>query len=315
LPLVASSYLEPFGNSSALPAYFCARLASRQGIAALLAGDGGDEIFAGNERYGKQRAFSPYLSIPSSLREGIINPLVNRLPDGFPVASKAKNYLRQANTPLPDRLQAYNFLHQFPAKSLFRKDVLESVNKEEPLNIQRKIYNTPEGSSPLNRLLYLDWQFTLADNDLRKVSHMCALAGTKVHYPMLDDELVEFSCQIPSRWKLKNSPFNTNQGLRSFYKYALKGWLPNATINKSKQGFGLPFGVWLSTHKPLREMAYEALDRIKQREIFHNAFIDRCVKLHREGHAAYYGELIWLLMVLEFWLERHQSSVSMERVA
>lgn len=315
LPLIAGSYLEPFGNSSALPAYFCARLASEQGITALLAGDGGDELFAGNERYGHQNIFSPYLSIPPSLRQAIINPLINKLPDGFPLASKAQSYLKQANTPLPDRLQTYNFLHQFSPSSLFRQDFLEATIEEQPLNLQRQIYNSPEDCSTLNRQLYLDWQFTLADNDLRKVSHMCALAGTKVHYPMLDDELVEFSCQIPSRWKLKSSPLNSNQGLRHFYKYALKGWLPDATINKSKQGFGLPFGVWLTTHKPLREMAYEALDRIKQRKIFHNAFIDRCIKLHREGHAAYYGELIWLLMVLEFWLERHQSSASMERVA
>ena len=59
-----------------------------------------------------------------------------------------------------------------------------------PLEILRTIYRLPQQASQLNRMLYLDWRITLADNDLRKVSHMCALAGVDVAYPMLDDALV-----------------------------------------------------------------------------------------------------------------------------
>ena len=98
-------------------------------------------------------------------------------------------------------------------------------------------------------MLYLDWQYTLADNDLRKVSHMCELAGVDVAYPMLDDGLIDLSCRVPSDWKIKGND------LRHFYKAALKDWLHDDTINKKKQGFGLPFGVWMETHKPLQEMA------------------------------------------------------------
>ncbi len=148
-------------------------------------------------------------------------------------------------------------------------------------------------------MLYLDWQYTLADNDLRKVSHMCALAGVEVVYPMLDDNLVNFSCQIPSNWKIKD------RDLRHFYKQSLTGWLPDATINKKKQGFGLPFGVWMETHKPLQEMAYENLLKLKKRPYFKPEFIDHTIDLHRNQHAAYYGELIWILMVLEMWIDAH----------
>ncbi|MEQ8515360.1 MAG: asparagine synthase-related protein, partial [Chromatocurvus sp.] len=70
LPLIAASYDEPFGNSSALPAYFCARFAREQGMDALLAGDGGDELFAGNERYARQLMFERYRSLPGALRHG-----------------------------------------------------------------------------------------------------------------------------------------------------------------------------------------------------------------------------------------------------
>jgi len=315
LPKIAASYDEPFGNSSALPAYFCARLAAQHGIECLLAGDGGDELFAGNERYAKQQLFRPYLALPQSLRRGVIEKLLNRSSLQHRLAQKAQSYIAQANTPLPARLHTYNFLHQFEPQELFQDEFLQPIDSKLPGAIQQAIYDTPSDSSELNRLLFLDWQFTLADNDLRKVSHMCELAGVKVQYPMLDDELVEFSGQIPSRWKLKRNLIDSNVGLRHFYKKSLQGWLPDATISKSKQGFGLPFGVWMRTHKPLQEMAYDALADMKKRSVFQPLFIDNAIKLHRQGHAAYYGELVWILMVLEFWLSQHQKQGHMERVA
>ncbi len=315
LPKIAASYDEPFGNSSALPAYFCARLAAEHGIDCLLAGDGGDELFAGNERYAKQQLFSPYLALPLSLRQGVIEKLLNRSALNNGLIAKAKSYIAQANTPLPARLHTYNFLHQFQPQELFQAEFLKPIDSSQPGAIQQAIYDTPKDANEINRLLFLDWQFTLADNDLRKVSHMCELAGVKVQYPMLDDEMVEFSSRIPSRWKLKRNLIDSNIGLRHFYKKSFQGWLPEATINKSKQGFGLPFGVWMRTHKPLQEMAYDALTDMKQRNVFQPAFIDNAIKLHRQGHAAYYGELVWILMVLEFWLSQHQSQGRMERVA
>lgn len=299
LPLIAGAYDEPFGNSSALPAYFCAKLAAKDGVALLLAGDGGDEIFAGNERYAKQKTFEAYQHLPHFLSKGLIEPLAKLAPGWMPLAEKARSYITQANTPLPDRLQTYNFLHQHLASEVFQKAFLESVKTTNPMEVQREIYNAPEPASSLNRMLFLDWQFTLADNDLRKVNQTCALAGVEVAYPMLNDDLVEFSTGIPSEWKLPG------RNLRDFYKKALTGWLPEATLNKSKQGFGLPFGVWMQEHKPLREIAYDNILKLKTRNIFNNAFLDEAITMHRDGHAAYFGELIWILCVLELWMASH----------
>ena len=299
LPMVATSYDEPFGNSSALPAWFCARFARENGIELLLAGDGGDELFAGNERYAKQKLFEIYGQIPRLLREGLIEPGTSLLKDRLAVFAKAASYIEQASTPLPDRLQSYNFLHRHAPNEIFAQDFLESVETELPLTIQRDVYNAPTDASKLNRMLYLDWQFTLADNDLRKVSHMCATAGVDVAYPMLDDELLDFSCKIPSNEKLRG------QNLRDFYKKSLTGWLPDETINKSKQGFGLPFGVWMQEHKPLREMAYDNLVALKNRNYLDNRFLDKLIGLHKDEHAAYYGELIWVLTVFELWMDRN----------
>lgn len=299
LPAIANSYDEPFGNSSALPAYFCAKMAAENGVDTLLAGDGGDEFFGGNERYLKQRVFEHYGKIPTFLRKGLIEPLVNGIPSGVPLASKAESYIEQANTPLPDRLQSYNFLHRHAAAEIFSQDILKHVDEALPLNLLRSIYHRPEPASSLNRMLYLDWQITLADNDLRKVSHMCALAGVDVAYPMLDDELVEFSCTVPSAWKIKGND------LRHFYKESLKNWLPRETIEKTKQGFGLPFGVWMRTYQPLREMAYDNLLKLKSRDLIRPAFIDKAIEMHQSQHAAYYGELVWILTVFELWMQGH----------
>jgi asparagine synthase (glutamine-hydrolysing) len=302
LPMIATSYDEPFGNSSALPAYFCAKMAAENGVATLLAGDGGDEIFGGNERYVKQRVFEHYTKIPGFLRRGLIEPLLSIVPTRLPLVSKANSYVDQANMPLPDRLQSYNFLHRHAAAEIFSDDLLVGVDEALPLDLLRSIYHRPHQASDLNRMLYLDWQITLADNDLRKVSQMCATAGVDVVYPMLDDALVEFSCQVPSHWKIKGVE------LRYFYKQALKNWLPRETIDKSKQGFGLPFGVWMQTYKPLRELAYDNLLQLKRRGFIRPEFIDRTIKMHQSEHAAYYGELVWIFTVFELWMNGHCGS-------
>ncbi len=299
LPMIATSYDEPFGNSSALPAYFCAKMAAENGVTTLLAGDGGDEIFGGNERYIKQRVFEHYAKIPGPLRRGLLEPLIKTMPFGLPLVSKASSYIAQANMPLPDRLQSYNFLHRHAASDIFSEEFLAEVNEALPLQMLRSIYHRPPQASNLNRMLYLDWQITLADNDLRKVSHMCALAGVEVAYPMLDDALVEFSCKVPSAWKIKG------MDLRHFFKHALNDWLPEATIKKSKQGFGLPFGVWMRTYTPLREMAYDNLTRLKSRSFIRPEFIDKTIKMHQSEHAAYYGELVWIFTVFELWMDAH----------
>ena len=105
VPKIAEAYDEPFGNSSALPAYFCAKLAKDHGIERLLDGDGGDELFAGNTRYIKQEVFEYYNKIPKTARSYVIDPLTNLLPK-MSLSGKLKSYVRQARVPLPDRLQS-----------------------------------------------------------------------------------------------------------------------------------------------------------------------------------------------------------------
>ncbi len=201
--------------------------------------------------------------------------------------------------PLPDRLQTYNFLNRFPAAAIFEPDVLSAIDPEQPRRFERETYRRPRDASALNRMLYLDWQVTLADNDLRKVTRACELAGIDVSYPLLDDAVVELSTRVPSTQKLRHGR------LRHFYKEATKDFLPAAIIEKKKHGFGLPFGVWLVEHAGLRDLARQSLEALKQRRLIRADFIDRVLALHAEQHASYYGELVWVLMVLELWLATH----------
>lgn len=303
IPRVAGAYDEPFGNSSAIPTYYCAARAREEGIETLLAGDGGDELFAGNERYATQMLFEPYDCLPGAVKRGIdrighLIPVIDRLP----VLKKLNSYIRQAKMPLPDRMEYYNFLHQHDIEEIFDPEFLKAIDRDAPLEHLRRYFNKFGSASKLNRMLYLDWKRTLADNDLRKVNEMCRLAGVSVAYPMLDDDLVDLSLRIPGKLKLKRGK------LRYFYKFAFKDFLPQQILNKSKHGFGLPFGVWTRTHPELQDFAYSRVKNLKNRGFLKESFLERSIRLHRDEHAAYYGELIWILMMLETWLAHHLDS-------
>jgi len=298
---VSTTYDEPFGNSSAVPALCCARFAASKGIKTLIAGDGGDEFFAGNARYAKQKVFEVYRHVPAALRSALFDPLGK---DGsrigsLPLLRKLGSYVRQANVPLPDRLETYNHLHRFDLSQVLTPSFLADIDPKQPLELQRQRFLEPRDADTLDRMLYLDWKFTLSDSDLPKVSRMCQVAGVDVEYPFLDKDLVEFSTTIPSARKLRGTY------LRYFYRRAMGDYLPPAVLKKRKHGFGLPFGVWLIQDSELRDFAYRSLSRLESREIIAPGFIAALQSATEQDHAAYFGSMIWVLMILEEWLAAH----------
>lgn len=298
IPLIASHYDEPFANESAVPTYFCAKMAAENGFKVMLAGDGGDEIFGGNERYAKQKVFEFYHRIPAPLRKGLIEPLAH-LPglSALPPARKAQSYIRQANIPLPERMESYNFIYRQPLNEMFTTEFLSKVDTHEPGALLKEVYDRADSTSYINRMLHLDIKFTLADNDLRKVGAMTEAAGIDVRYPLLDDAMMDFSGEVPPDWKVKG------QYLRWFFKTALKGFLPDEIINKSKHGFGLPFGVWACEYAPLKDRIDVKLAALKKRNILQASYIDHIRNEHLTGHAGYFGRAVWMLMMLEEWLD------------
>ena len=145
-------------------------------------------------------------------------------------------------------------------------------------------------------MLAFDWKYTLADNDLPKVIGTTDLAGISVGFPLLSDELIDFSLRLPAEYKLKGLQ------LRWFFKEALRDFLPEQIITKKKQGFGLPFGVWALRHDALRRLAEDALASFGERGVVRATFIKRLREELLPAHPGYYGELAWIMTMLEFWI-------------
>lgn len=308
IPLVARSYDQPFGNSSAVPAWICASRARADGITKLLAGDGGDELFGGNSRYAKQKVFGWYDTIPSLLRSTVVEPL-SGLPGlgSIPLVKKGVSYVEQARVPMPDRMEMYNLLHRLGIDTVFEPGFCRRVDLDSPGKLQRATWGEAKNASLVNRMLAFDWKYTLADNDLPKVIGTTRLAGVDVGFPFLSDELLDFSLTLPTEWKLKGLK------LRWLFKEALRGFLPDEIITKKKHGFGLPFGVWAVQHPGLSKLATENLEAFAARGVIRPGFIRELHEKWLPESPGYYGEMVWIIMMLEQWLQAYAPDWKMDK--
>lgn len=297
IPMVAASYDQPFGNSSALPAYYCARMAREDGLTTILAGDGGDELFGGNSRYARQKVFDRYQYLPGVIRRGILEPVFRgRGESGIGLIRKAASYTEQASAPMPDRLQMYNLITRLGPSNALTAELLAQVDISLPLAHQHEVWRSAKANTKTNRELAFDWRYTLGEIDLPKVTGTTRLAGIKVGFPMLDDDLVDFSTGLPTDYKLRGMQ------LRWFFKEALRGFLPDEIIVKKKQGFGLPFGVWLTRNPALFDLAADSVRGLAGRGILRSEFAEMLLTRLLKEHPGYYGEMIWISMMLEQWL-------------
>jgi asparagine synthase (glutamine-hydrolysing) len=301
IPRLAAHHDQPFGNSSALPAYCCAEYARADGVTRLLAGDGGDELFGGNSRYATQRVLGWYRAVPGAIRNGLLEPLFERtFVGGLPLLRKGRSYIEQAKVPMPDRLQMYNLLRRLGLDQVLERKLLDRVDPDAPLALQRGVWTQNETTKEINSTLAYDWRFTLAENDLPKVRTSTQLAGVAAAYPLLDHRLVAFSLQLPAAYKLRGLH------LRWFFKEALREFLPSEIISKRKHGFGLPFGTWALSHAPLRALATESLQGVAERGLVKPSFVKHLLDELLPNHPGYYGELVWILMMLEQWMLAHR---------
>ncbi len=305
MPKIAEVYDEPYGNTSAVPAFYCARAARDNGVSTLLAGDGGDEIFAGNERYAYMKRIESYGHIPGWIRSGIMEPLT-KLPGlgVVPPVRKARRLAERFATPMPERIYAHNFLADGTPGDVLSADVLDDINVNEPMDILREAYLRPKSVTMLQRMMHLDLKITLADNDLRKVNKMCQLAGVKVRYPLLDDELVAFAASIPSSLLLPGMK------LRHFYKQSMKDFLPDEVLKKEKHGFGLPFNVWIKQDANLQSLILDRISDFRRHGYLRNDFLDRLISDCQKSTASPTDGMAWDIAMLDMWIEKHTEQKS-----
>jgi len=303
LPLLLEGFDEPYGNASAVPTYFCAKLARDYGVEVLYAGDGGDEFFAGNERYAVQRLFDYYHCIPTWLRQSCVEPGVLALAQrwNWTLLRKGQKYIQRARTPYPERLCAYGVFEVIPMADLLADHILETLGGSYHLHAPVYYhYSQAQAQSELDRQLYVDLKLAIADNDLLKVTRMTEAAGVCVHFPFLDHRLAEFAATVPAQIKMRG------RKLRSFFKNAYADMLPREILTKHKHGFGLPIPVWLRTDKALNDMMHDLVlgPQTIQRGFFRKHILEQLVENHKTDETSFYGTMLWNVMMLEAWLRQ-----------
>jgi len=297
LPRIVGCFDEPFANSSAIPTYFCARLAADHGVKALLAGDGGDELFGGNERYRTDKIFGLYQILPRPLRTGLVEPLLTLLPMENGVVGKARRYASRSNLPPLERFFSYHFLCSHALTDVFEEEFLKTLEDYNVLAVPSDYYHSAPARDHLDRLLYVDMKITLADSDLPKVTCVSELAGIQVRFPFLDRQVAEFSGIVPAGLKVRRLE------KRYLFKLAFRNLLPVEILRKKKHGFGIPVATWLKTDRRFRELSHDLVlsNRALQRGYFRRRFLEDLFRKHEADESTYYGDTLWSVLMLELW--------------
>ncbi len=292
LPAMVRGFDEPFGNSSGIGGYLCAEMAVQSGMTTLLAGDGGDEIFGGNERYRKDKIYAWAHVVPRPLLANPVWDALARVP--MMHAGRARQILYRASLRNPERFYLEDCLTADLNGNLLAPELADGAVP--PLEIMRRYYEGVKAHSDLNRLLFIDLKLTISDNDLVKVGSTAAACGLRVRYPMLDHPLVEFTGDIGADMKVK--------GLekRYLFKRALRGFLPAEIIRKKKQGFGVPVSVWFREDERFRGLLLEVIHDpgFAQRGWFRAGAVERMAEEHMRG-VREWGNLLWAVLMLELW--------------
>jgi asparagine synthase (glutamine-hydrolysing) len=287
---------EPFGNSSAIPTFYCADFARSEGKELLIAGDGGDEIFGGNERYAKDKVFSWYHNAPSVLRAS--GSLLAKALSGMDlhIANRVRNMIHRGTLPNPDRFYSDDAFASTHFDELLSPEFRNAVGRDDSLQYQREVYACAKTQSELHRLMYVDLKMTIAESDLVKVIRSANVAGIDVAFPYIDRELVEYTGRLPDQFKVRGL------NKRHLFKLAMEDILPLEIRKKKKQGFGLPIAVWMRREGELRDLINDIVlsDRARQRGYFNFDFVQDLIDRHERNLWDHAPDIFRLLM-LELW--------------
>jgi asparagine synthase (glutamine-hydrolysing) len=301
LPELVWAYGEPYADSSALPTYYVAR-ETRRHVTVALNGDGGDEAFAGYERYLATRLAARYEQAPHWLREGIITPLVRHLPESTkrkdPLC-RLKRFVLAMDTTPERRYARWIILLDNPGKErLYTPEFRARMAGVDSLDIIEQFYAVADSLNFVERTQFVDIHTYLPDDLLVKVDIAAMIHSLEGRSPFLDHELAEFAARLPVGHKLR--------GRTSKYilKQALRNYLPESILHRDKQGFGMPVGRWV--RRELRPAAYDVLldPRTLQRGILAGDAVRALLGEHVSGQINH-GYRIWQLLFLELWFRTY----------
>jgi len=292
---------EPFGDSSMLPTYYVSRLA-RQHVTVALTGDGGDEAFAGYERYsihlhGRARYQFPEWA-GRNYRE-YIHPWV-------PNALAGKNLAYSISLPWNERYTEGVSLEPFQRQfGLLSPDFVESAGGV-PLKDFRDWLDRAPARDPLSRVLYLDTKTYLPGDILTKVDRMSMLNSLEARVPLLDHEFIECVTSLAPDWKMRSGSTKY-----IFRKLAERVGVPKAVLDRGKQGFSLPLVHWM--RHELKDMVLGVLTEAQtlQRGYLNEAGVRQLLNEHFRGRRDHSAR-IWRFLMFELWYRNLARSISDE---
>ncbi|MBN1805930.1 MAG: asparagine synthase (glutamine-hydrolyzing) [Sedimentisphaerales bacterium] len=286
---IVLQYDEPFADSSAIPTYFVSKMA-REHVTVALSGDGGDELFAGYNRYVEFFRKRPLYYIPSPIRRYTFGSLGRMLPFG----THGKRFLLSlALNPLTDFVTGRG---SFSNNDLISPDYISENNNIDTMDIAKPYINA-HYPHELDALCMHDLKLYLPDDILTKVDRASMAVSLEVRVPLLDYRLVEFAFGLPPRLRLRG---NTGKYL---LKRLLERYLPAKHIYRSKHGFGVPLSKWFRNE--LREPLHDMLNTnmIRNIGLFNPKTVQRIIDMHMTGKWNYASK-IWQVLVAQIWGQR-----------
>jgi asparagine synthase (glutamine-hydrolysing) len=288
LPRLVAFRGEPVAEPTDVALFLISRLAS-QSVKVVLAGEGGDELFAGYPKYAADRLTGLVSALPQVATAALIRWLPYR-----------QRRVKLALEALSIRDEAERFATWFASFSreeredLFARDFLAEIDPEHPARVFESYLDKVRDRSPLKRMLYADLKIWLPDNLLLRGDLMTMAASIEERVPFLDHRFVEFAARLPTRL--------LTRGFRSkaFLKDALRPYVPKEVLYRRKVGFSVPVGDWF--RKPLKSLVADLLlsREARTRGYFHAAGIERFVREHFDGVRDRQKQL-WALLNFELW--------------
>jgi asparagine synthase (glutamine-hydrolysing) len=297
---------EPLADFSILPTYLVSKVA-REEVKVVLSGDGGDELFGGYDAYVAQDADRLYRRLPSVLRQTLLPAVLDRVPPQRAkkgAINKAKRFVEGGALPAAwQHTRWMSFLPAADKAALYGQGMAQAVNGSGGLAFVEPLFEASAGRDALAQQQYVDVKTYLADNILTKVDRMSMAASLEAREPLLDYRLVEFALNLPPQWKLHRGQ------TKLILRQAMRGRVPDAILNKPKQGFSIPLKNWL--RGPLRPFMTDTLSAaaVARRGLFRPQTVTRWVDEHLAGKANH-SHRLWALMVLELWQQKRERAAA-----
>lgn len=288
---------QPFGDSSAIPTYLLCEQTAQQ-VTVALSGDGGDELFAGYERFFAARAVEGFSRIPGVLKRSGLR-VAERFDDEQlrGRVGSAKRFAYRADQGLPAAYQSW--ISYVPAEfcDQLYGDLYSQQERAFGDHDYQQIWDESKGSQRLNRLLHTNFRTYLLDDLLPKADRMSMAHSLEVRSPLLDSKLIEFAARLPVAHKQKGFKF------KRVLREAFSDVLPPDLLSRRKQGFGVPLDQWFREDwKSYAESMLLSSDSRVSKHLTVEG-VKAVMDEHQSGNRSL-GHAIWTLLTLEIFLRR-----------